>query len=58
MFYKMFVHKKSLLKIWKLIVIYEANKGDTVIIVSLLILAWDKIKDLGFDRIRTNELWR
>ena len=55
MFYKMFVHKKSLLKIWKLIVIYEANKGDTVIIVSLLILARDKIKDLGFDRIRTNE---
>ena len=54
----MFLDKKTLLKIWKLIVIYEVNKEDTVIIVSLLIPAWDKIKDLGPDRIRTNVLWR
>lgn len=39
---------------WKLIVIYEVNKEDTVIIVSLLILARDKIKDLVSDRIRPN----
>ena len=52
--YKMFLDKKTLLKIWKLIIIYEVNKEDTVIIVSLLILARDKIKDLEFDRIRTN----
>lgn len=39
---------------WKLIVIYEVNKEDTVIIVSLLILARDKIRDLVFDRIRPN----
>lgn len=53
----MFLHKKSSLEISrKLIVIYEVDKEDTVIIVSLL--AWDKIKDLGPDRIRTNELWR
>ena len=50
----MFLDKKILLKIWKLMVIYEVSKEDTVIIVSLLILAWDKIKDLGPDRIRTN----
>ena len=50
----MFLDKKTLLKIWKLIVICEVDKEDTVIIVSLLILARDKMKDLGFDRIRTN----